>query len=105
MHEQGHIDVRHTVQVMGSNSRGAPGAHEERLVQILLEELVGSAVLCRRYELVAPLCSRLVEIAPSRAVRTEHVFTRARAARQASVAGARRRDGRENLTHEGQWHV
>eukprot|EP00965_Chrysotila_dentata_P022274 737048-Pleurochrysis_carterae.AAC.1 len=32
----------------GSNAPGAPRAHEELLVQILHEELVGSAVHCRR---------------------------------------------------------
>eukprot|EP00965_Chrysotila_dentata_P243672 6205552-Pleurochrysis_carterae.AAC.1 len=33
---------------LGSNARAAPYAHEELLVQILHEELVGSAVHCRR---------------------------------------------------------
>eukprot|EP00965_Chrysotila_dentata_P153648 5078557-Pleurochrysis_carterae.AAC.1 len=39
----------------GSNARGALRAHEELLVQILHEELVGSAVLCRRARCVSLL--------------------------------------------------
>eukprot|EP00965_Chrysotila_dentata_P242396 6204854-Pleurochrysis_carterae.AAC.1 len=36
------------IRPRGSNARGAPRTHEELLVQILHEELVSSAVHCRR---------------------------------------------------------
>eukprot|EP00965_Chrysotila_dentata_P066594 2205578-Pleurochrysis_carterae.AAC.1 len=79
--------------------------HEELLVRTRSSSCKycirsSSAVLFTADELVVPLCSRLGKIAPSRAVRTDRilVFTRARAVRQASVAGVWRRDGGERRT-------
>eukprot|EP00965_Chrysotila_dentata_P031996 1066646-Pleurochrysis_carterae.AAC.3 len=67
------------------------------LVQILHEELIGSAVHCRRARRASLITASRDCTLPSGSDRIR-VFTRARAVRRASVAGAWRRDGGERRT-------
>eukprot|EP00965_Chrysotila_dentata_P208775 6184899-Pleurochrysis_carterae.AAC.1 len=60
--------------------------HEELLVPTLHEELVGSAVHCRRARRATLLTASRDCTLPSGSDRI-HVFTQARAVRRASVAG------------------